>query len=429
MALNSLVTSVACPAAGDSTISLSANFDPKAVIAWTVGRTADGGGSAHMRFSYGFATYRGAVVQQAHLLIASEDAAGTSDCYCGHGTASLVKLTDGLAATVALECDLLSMQSGATSQVVLAWPTRLSGAIVNLVILGGSDLEDALVSSFTNQTTPATQDVTVASGFGQPNLLLFLLSWIGTEAIAAADSDISLGFGVKQATANGRGFRVWDDDAATTQATSQRINNNAALQAGTGASDGDSIAQLSADSAWPTDGFQLTYTTQVTGGESVPYLALKVSANVTVNHGQGAMPTTISNQTLTSADTPKLAVVFHTRQTSAGTNDVSSADCMMFGVGAVDGDTNERCAGGYDDDGQATAAVAGTHQSATKTLQTWVPPTDALDGEADGVVSGSNFELQFTDAPPSAFLYQWFTLGAAAPPAAQEIPDVVMAAA
>jgi hypothetical protein len=55
--------------------------------------------------------------------------------------------------------------------------------------------------------------------------------------------------------------------------------------------------------------------------------------------------------------------------------------------------------------------VASSAQAAAKALRVYTPSTDALDGEADGLVSGSNFRLTTTDAFSAAFLYEWIAFG------------------
>jgi hypothetical protein len=436
VALNVQVGSIVCPAAGSTTITLAAGFDPKAIICTTVGRTATGGGGGHMVYSHGWATYRGSSVQQCWFGWASEDAAATADSYPGQGNDALGKLTNGTTATIALNFSLSSMSS---TSVVISWTTRITNAIVNYVVLGGTDVEDALAASYQSQNTPATQDVDVSaatggSGWtGQPSLVLFGQTWNGTATFATADANASLGFGVKQGTANGRAFSAGSDDGAATQATVQGIWNNRVMHDGDlpqTVTDGQHYAiQLSADSAWPANGFEVTYNEQTALFAPWPqyYLALKLSANVTVTHGESAASTVLNGtNTLTSAGTPKLAFLFNVRTATANTVDSTSTDAAMFGVGFTDGSGNERWCGGWDDDAQGAAAICGTAQIDTKGIQYWVPSTDTKDADADVTVSGSNFVATWADQAPSAFLYEWFTLGETTA-AAAEIPLLVMA--
>ena len=162
MALNAVVEVLTQPGAtGNQTISLPSNFDPKAVIAWAVVGTADGSAASYAA-GYGFGTYRGGAVQQRFASMRSLDAAGTSDCGRGQGKdALLVLMTNSAnAGTRDLELQLVSMQTGATSQVVVNWPNLNTKAStrVFLLILGGSDITDALADDLRITTAGSTQD-------------------------------------------------------------------------------------------------------------------------------------------------------------------------------------------------------------------------------------------------------------------------------
>jgi hypothetical protein len=421
VALNSQVGTVACPAStGTASISLPANFDPKVIMAWSSGRTAAGGGSAHQRFALGVATARGGTVAMRWAGMASADAAATSTTYAAGGSASLLRLNTGNAVTTALDVTLSSFTTGVSSAVTLNWVTVSSGVIVNYLVLGGSDVVDALVSSF-SIANAATTNVTVATGFGQPDVIFFPLSWNATgDAYSAQHNGFLFGWGTRQAAVNGRGLSVNSQSAVATQASEQMINNNRALYGYTQAL--DTALQISGSAAFPTDGFQITRNNG-TSVFSIPYLAIRLSASCTVNTGEAAASTTLNGtNTLTGAASPQLALVTTTRQTTANTVDTTSADVLFLGVGAADGAGNQNFAGGWDDDAQATASVCGTNLSTTRGLEHWVPPTDVKDADATIAVSGNDFVTTWTDAATGAFLYEWLTLSGPAAVAAATVP-------
>ena len=414
MALNVETGTIVQPGTtGQQTYNLPAGFDPKVLILQCVARTANGGGSANAVYSFGVATDRGGVASQRYVMFASEDNIGTSDVYVGSGSADVVKLTTGLDATVDLEVAFVEFQSGA---FVLDWQNLHTTASVEVyyTVIGGDGVEDALVGTFNTPAGTGVQDVTVASGFGQPDLVLFPVSWNGSDPPVTGNGDTCIGFGVKQASANGRCIRWGSNDAATTQASHQGIFNNRALHLGDAAA-AEWAFELTADSAWPTDGFRTNFITKVGGGNwPVDFLAIRFSADVTVTHGEAAAATVLNGtNTLASSGTPKLALLLNTRQTAANAVDTTSTNAAAFGIGMVDGAGNERYAGAYDDDAQGTASVTGTYQTNAKGVQTWLPSTNALDGEADVAPSGSDFVATWTDQAPSAFLYEWVTLGEA----------------
>lgn len=406
MALVEVGTATRPGATGSQTYSTTEQV--KALQLFFVHRAGNGGGSAHAVWAMGMATDRGGTAAQRFVSFASEDNIGSADVYVGAGSADVIKLADGTTATV--DTEIAFVEFGATG-FTLDWqnlPTTVSSEVYYIAWCG-PDVEDALVSQLTSGT--GTQDVTVVAGFGQPQLVFFPVSWNGVDPPAAGNGDTGFGFAVKQASGNGRAIRWGSQDNATTQASNQAIYNNRCVAVG----DNGAVEwgfQLAAEAGWPTDGFEITWSNTL-AGFPVPYLALRFSANVTLNHGETAMPTAGGLpvvQTLTTTDTPAFAMILHARTATANTVDTTSTNVASWGVGMIDGAGNERFVGGYDDDAQATASVTGTAQTNAKALQTWLPSSDTLDGEADGVVS-TQFELSWTDLPPSAFLYEWLTLG------------------
>lgn len=419
MALNTQVGEIVCPAAtGNQTTNLPFGFDPKAIIFWTSGRTAVGGAGTHARWSYGVASDRGGTAAQRWVMYVSEDSIASSDVYPGGGSASVVKLTNGTDATVVMAASFvefgMEVPSLVQPSIVLNWATVSSGVIVNYMVLGGSDVEDALASNIDTEGV-TNQDVSI--GF-QPSLVFFLLSWNGGETPSTNDGDTCIGWGRRRSVANGRCIRWGAEDASATMLVNQAIHNDRALAIGNrGAIDW--AFQLSGSAAWPTDGFEITWITPsggVSGGWDVPFLAIKFSADVTVNDGEGTAPTTGSLpvvQTLASAGTPKLMMNFHVRHTTANVVDTTTANCMELAVGAVDGAGTERVAGIADDDANANGNTA-VFQNDAKAVEVWTASGPSFDGTADGIVNGSNFDLSWDDLPSAAVLYEWLTVGIAA---------------
>lgn len=416
MALNAKIVTVVQPGTtGQQTYTLPAGFNAKAIIVTTVARTTSGAGRTHSIFAYGFGTYRGGSVQQRWLAGSSEDNIATSDTYSGHGSDALLKIPDGTTGTPDGVISLVSL--GATN-FVLDWTALHTTASIEVscILLGGDDVEDALVADFARQTTPADQDVTVASGFGQPSVVL-----VHHCAGRAHQADplfalrrVQLGFGVRSGSSNGRAIWSASADNAATSTCTQRIDN-ATITSYTGVSVDSEFAF--AASGWPTDGFRITYTTQLTT-LVMNYLALRFAETVTVTAGQGAAPTAAPTvvQTLTSADTPKLALLYGTRHVTANALDGSSVDCAAGGVGAIDSGGAECWAGWADDDAISTGVVAGSSWSTSRAIQYHDPASPAtLTSEATGGVTGSDFQLSWADTDAAAYLYEWLTLGAASP--------------
>lgn len=419
-------------ATGNKTISLAAGRDPKAVIAWAVPSTADGT-VVHRNIGFGFATYRGSVVQQAYVTARGLDLAPTGDCATGTNTdAMLVLLTDAAASAARdLEIDLVSMQGGGTPQVVYNVVNAHASAVrVFMLVLGGSDITDALVDNFTMTTASATQDETVVAGFGQPDLLFFASGNTTALQDLADHPRPQLGFAKK-------------GEAGRCLSSSQANGNTSSLAGITQRSD-RALIMLGAPAAttltpqvlmaldttvanWPTDGFRMLY-------DAIPgfafighYLALKTTAQIVT----GASDAPIVGTPPVDQDDdvgfpPKLAFLFGWNLAATTATQPANADTFAFGIGAYDG-TQEAWCGISEDDGVGTMD-ANRQQSTAKIIQNY-GPTAVLQSEADGAFSGNIFRRSWNDIDTVAREHQWLVMGDApvAPPADAPPPSLVMA--
>lgn len=420
MALNIQVGHVTQPGAtGNQDTTLPADFDPKALILIAVPAAADGV-VAHSSFCLGFATYRGAAVQQVYTSVFAEDNVATSDTYDSMSNDGVVKLSDG-AGAIDLEIDFVSFTTGAGSKFTLNWVNLHTTASVRVfyMVLGGSDLQDAQAHNFTLTTGAGALDVALGSGFGHPNVVFFSRIANDITGSFVNQGNVGIGFGIL--AGDNRSIWYGSADNAATEASFQRVDSDSALVAGAGGSIETDFV-LAAEGGFPTDGYEITKST-VSFAETTIGLALKLSSNVTVTAGQGTARTSTGDTDLAvGTSTPKGLVLLHTRQTAADSTDSTSADAAHLGIGFVDGAGNERWAGTWDDDAQAAASVASSAQVNGKALQIYTPSTDVLDGEADGSVVGSNFRLTTGDAFSAAFIYEWIAFGEVAGAAATSYP-------
>jgi len=413
VALNIAVGHLVQPGAtGNQTISLPANFDPKAIKVWGVGHTADGT-KVHAQFTIGFGTYRGAVVQQGGVATDARDAAATGDT-CGESFNNALAVLHTAAAPGArdLELDLVSMQTGAVSEVVVNWVNLHGTASVrlNYKIWGGSEVTDALVHSFTASAAVASEDITVAAGFGQPDFIE-LTTGGGVHNTVAASGEMCYGFAKKGEAGRCIYYGTRDGNTTMFVTMSQRsdmILRNFSASGGTGASQGD--ATLSTTIAnWPTDGYQLDYPVQLTGAIDCVGLALKGTFTSTTGNGTvptaGGLPVV---QDLNHGSVPKLGWIMGWNLVAATAVDVSSADLGALSMGATDG-TNERAAGIMDDDAAATS-ISDSFHSESKVIKNYLVNA-VLQSEADGSFSGNNFRLSWNDIDTVAREYQWYTMG------------------
>lgn len=424
MALNVQKGTITAPAStGNQTLSLPANFDPKVIALWTTGQTTDARADGDGRFSLGWGTYRGATPQRFYTSEFATDNLATTNNSRGNGVAAILKL-QATATTNALNVDLVSMSTGATSNVILNFVATLSGAVIHYWVLGGSDITDAQAGKFTQGTAVATQDVTVASGFGQPDLLVFQTNCKTSETdnVSFTVPHSSLGF-AKSATE--RWFACFNDSssaAITLCAAMQR--QKALLTVGATVTAIDSEADLSAKASWPVDGFQLSYSDQAAVANIVYYVALKGTFAATI--GDTTIPTAVApqtqNLTLAGGATPAGAIFcgWPGPTQAAGVIDTADADNGGWTVGATDG-TNEGCAGWTEDDANTTSCTGVSH-STTKVFQgvtadSTVTNPPILNSEADSSISGSDVVLTWGDTDTVARAFGYLLLGSGLVPA------------
>lgn len=399
---------------GLQTYNLPANFDPKAVMLFGTPQTADGS-IASYSYCIGFGTYRGSVVQQRYMVIRGLDAAASADTARHNGSNALFSLMtqSAGAATIDLEIDLVSMQGGATSQVVLDWVNLHTTASIRIfmVVLGGSDI-DALVGDFTPTSGVTFDNVTVTSGFGQPDLVLFAG---GMSTTGAFDAVLTFGFAKKGEP--GRGWSFAQTDGNTASITSVRQSEDNCICRITATAD-VFLGQLDTVIAnWPIDGFRTLYNAAVPSGQggTQKFLAIKTTAQIAT--GVGDAPTSGTPPVIQDYNvgfTPKLGLVLHWNLLASGSRQDAIADQCGLGIGAYDG-TQEAWAGFTEDDA-ATTMDANNQQSTNKIIRNYNQAA-ALQSEADGAFSGNIFRFSWNDIDTSPRQYQWLVIGNAAPAA------------
>lgn len=411
MAFNSKLFVLTQPGAtGNQTYSLPANFDPKAIIIWGTPQAADGS-VASWAYGMGVATYRNSLVLQRCAVMRGLDAANAADNAISVDSTSVFRiLTQGAGlTTIDCEIDLVSMQGGATSEVVLNWVNLHTTASIRLfmLVLGGSDLTDALALSFSCGTAATTVDKTVLVGFGQPDAVLLFSSWVGFNT-AGTSPQLSIGFGKKGEDGRCFAFTQTDGNTASIVASSQRSDRIVRKLALAGASD-EVIGKLDAPANWPTDGFRLLFDAIPSANHDLMGLALKGNFQMATGNGvapiAGGLPVV---QDLAAGFPPKVGFVMGWNLAAATAIDTASADAVGFGIGATDG-TQEAWAGFTEDDA-ATTMDSNQQQSTAKVIRNYSPAA-ALQSEADGSFSGNNFRLSWNDIDTVARQYQWFAIG------------------
>lgn len=393
MALNRKLLTISSPGStGNQTYSLDSGFDPKLVIGWTSYQGSAGGTDGDKAFIQGYGTYRGSTVQQWHEGSFYDDANAADVGVRIRGSDAFLKAVEALGTTTAFEVDLVSMGSGASSDVVLNWVDLPASTIkVHLFVLGGSDITDALVGSFTMSTSATPQNVTVAASFGNPNLVLFPGGpWTST---ANTQDDIRIALGAAKSSTERRAatFGNNHNQANMTLGAIQKDR----LQVVFGASpviDGE----LELNDTGHANGFTIDYADQPSFAFIQPFVAINGTFTATITSYDA--PTSTGTQDLALASgTPKAALLWGTHTAAnAGALDTSSSRLGGFWIGAYDG-TDEGSAGMCNEDAAGTV-FAGWHHSETKAVvhldATSGAPTVVADADASFV--GSSLRLTWT---------------------------------
>jgi hypothetical protein len=369
----------------------------------------------------GCATYDGGTVQQWFASTFDDDATASAAEQPGFNTTACLSQVTAVGSTVDFVCTLTSMSTGATSEVILNWTdVPASQILVHYLILGGSDLTAARAGSWTAATASATQNITVNTGWGQPDLLMFCTSgWdsLGYPTTNSPDGSMMMGW-AKSATE--RRTAVWKSDtsaASMTLGSYQTARAAAMFNAGVTL---DTEIELSAKASWPVDGFQISYPDTASFTFRIGYLALKGTFTATI--GSTTAPTAAAPQTTNLAlasGTPVGAMLWSTMIPTNAAVDTTHSDLGGFVLGATDG-TNEGVAAFAQDDNNANS-VAGRAFNSGKAIQRWLADAagggPALQSEADSSISGSNVVLTWGDTDSIAWEYQYVLFGTPTVPA------------
>lgn len=390
---------------GNQTYNLvdSAFGTVKALFLWTVSNTSDGDVDGDGIFTMGMGTYRGGTASQFSTALFDTDAVAPSDCARVTSDSVILEGPDSATPGLGFEAVLVSLGD---AQFTLDWTDAPATAIkVNYVALGGDAITDALATSVDVTTAAGTQDITVASGFGNPDLILAMSRVGPADQTTNGNAPFGLGVGLKKGGSAHSSFvtRSGRDPSEVgshqTNSLIANLNNPTSM---------NSEYELVAATAWPSDGFTINKLTPVAGGDTpMYYLALRGNFSAEVGFGQaptGAAPVV---QDLPLGGAARGAVFFHD-VLPANSGIVSSGSGLgVFGIGALDGSHEAWAAVGSVDDVSPTEASR--HQSTTKAIR--MIPDGTLESEADGSLSGYNVRLTWGDTDSVAREYGYLLLG------------------
>lgn len=401
-------------ATGNQTVSLvDTGFGTvSAVLLWGTYETAEADTGADGIFCIGLGTYRGAAAQQHVVAYFSDDASAASDTARCTRSDGILRGFSGPTPTLDFAAALSSLGD---AQFVVNWTDLPATASLKFhyLALGGADITDAMVVSFNPAvgTAPFTQDVTVATGFGKPDLLIAIAndSATGLDDDVAGSSIITFGVGKSDTSQGCSSFMEADGQGTMTLAAIQSANFLQLAQTTFLRVD----AALAARADWPTDGFRLTHNANIASPNTgrVGVLALRGTFTSVIGSGvapiTGTLPVT---QDLAVGQTPRGAIFFHDVLPVTAGLDNTHADLGTFGLGAMDG-TREGWSGVGQDDAAANAETH-RHHSESKAVKMFTPgAAGTLQSEADGLFSGTNVRLSWNDIDTVEREYRYLLLG------------------
>jgi hypothetical protein len=279
-----------------------------------------------------------------------------------------------------------------------------SAILIHYVALGGSDITSARAFNFAYSTS-TPQDVTVNTGFGQPDLL-FLQTYITTSlGSGTGNSNLSMGIGKSDSE---QFVGMYQDNSGSAMVLTSNARSSIAVNTG-GTFDMD--ADLDAKANWPTDGFRLVY--PQTPSSAYIGLGLALKGTFTATIGNTTAPAATGNVNLALASgTPKGAMIFSHENVVSSTQQASGTRLGGWLIGATDG-TNQGFAATLNEDAN-TAAICGRIFSQTRTIGLHDAGNPAtLLSQASGSISGANVVLNWDDADATAIEYWYVIFGQA----------------
>jgi hypothetical protein len=395
---------------GNQTVSLiDTGFGTvKAIMLWTTNLTGEGESSQDAWWSHGFGTYRGSTPQRCAIAAFATDAADPTVTNTGFRMSSILRGYFNGTPSVDFDADLVSLGA---AQFVINWTDAPASAMkVHYIALGGSDITDALVSALDFTTGTGNQDFTLASGFGNPELVLATSAQSGTTDVDSTFwNPPFIGAGKSDSEQFVSMYGNSDNQANVLLAAYQKSGLLMAYADGAGTIFFEGA--LTSRASWPTDGIRVNKVTNGFGG-SWRSAVLSLRGTFTSVLGSGTAPTAAPtvDQDLAVGATPRGALFVHNSIAANSSVDITHADLGTWGVGATDG-TREGW-GGIGDDDAAGAADTHRHHSESKAIRMFTPGSaGTLASEADSSFSGNNVRLSWADTDSVAREYRYVLFG------------------
>lgn len=309
---------------GGATTTVSCNFQGKAIIFWTHGKTTNPE-SATASWSMGFVDNNAHVIEHGW---ASDDAVATSNVGQGFQTVRALQIFTNGTPTAGVGGNISSVAFGGSSFTVTFNATPASAWLINFILIGGSDVTNTFVGNFTNPaSTSGVQHITTP-GF-QGNVVFIL----GSQ-VTATGTNTSAGstFGAAVATNKRWVFAGNTKDAQTTTLNAVHVADNTKFMRITFT---DQSTAFAADfSGFTATGFDYNITTASASSWEFGFLVIQGGQ---WDCGTQAKPTTATTQTLTGETFQPSFLGLFTSSPTAFNTVTNTEECSF---GATDG-TNQ----------------------------------------------------------------------------------------
>ncbi|HEV8405056.1 MAG TPA: hypothetical protein VGQ13_04025 [Nitrososphaera sp.] len=359
-------------------------FQPKAVILYTTGQTMTTGSSDTYNMAIGFTA---GPSNSRTIGVQSDDGSASSNTGRAFGS-KLLKILNSGNPIISAEADLVSLDSdGFTIQ----WTTNdASARIINYIALGGSEITNAAVSSFSASTSAGAQ---VVSGVGfKPDFVMLMHAGNTLETSMSADAYIS--YGLASSPTKRAAIAVTSEDGRPKMDTWRYEKSNRVLVALT-PSDGTVNAEADLQSL-DSDGFTLNWVDPPAAADKVYYLALKGGL-----YNVGKIDKTIAGAPVTQAIT---GVGFRpVGGLFASFNNIAATTVQShnrISIGSTDGFNKEAVFAGDTDN--ANDAITARSLTPSKTIRM---ATEQLSGPA--TIINAEAGMQSFDA--DGFTLSWST--------------------
>lgn len=385
-------------------VNISPAFTPKCLIFW-VGRrtdTSNAVGSATAGFGVGFATSTSARNSVAAMAV---DNNATSDVQSIRANAAAVSVA--AASGIDGQLDFVSFDAdGFTLVIDDAFSASFT---VNYIALGGSDVTNCTVGSFTTSTGAGDVSVT-GVGFQPDTVWLLDATFTATDPTTTSALNLSVGVAAGAGDPNDAVTAIFEPtDGADPMDTKRygRAGESWASFATTGTINGRGSV-----TAWGADGFTFNKVEAVTN-KTIYYLAIK-GPQFVVGNALTQTDTSTDSSTGALGFTPSLVAVGSVNGAADATD--TPRDHLEISLGAATSTTVSRVLAMLDEDNVATSETA----SAIEFGNTIAPvllnisTADAIEGRMKIQSFADPILFRMDDADPAQSFFWFWVVGPAA---------------